>query len=210
MPDPPRTHIDMLQICCGVCGKRKNAHCLRKITDNILSKIKSIQGYEDYNLCDERYPKMICKQCYFPVHERYSNSTAINFKYKLPDEIPNFKAISLPSMPTRSELVGYREHHDCFICDQNKVGRPKICDKPKVCSKCSSKIGCGIPHPCNPVEYIVNAVQELDSNTQNKVIQSLTKIKSDQNNNIASEDVTIQAGPSRSSAKGFFIYRYYR
>ena len=42
MPNTARTHTDMLQLCCGICGKKKKPSCLRTITENILTKIKSI------------------------------------------------------------------------------------------------------------------------------------------------------------------------
>ena len=54
MPNKARNHIDMLQICCGICGPKKKRGLLRKITEHILKQIKCIDGYKDYNLSDDR------------------------------------------------------------------------------------------------------------------------------------------------------------
>ena len=54
MPTTARTHADMLQLCCGICGKKKKPSCLRTITDNILTKIRFIKGYEEYDLGNEK------------------------------------------------------------------------------------------------------------------------------------------------------------
>ena len=45
-PTSARTHFDMLEVCCGVCGQKKKPTQLRKITENILSNIKLIHEYE--------------------------------------------------------------------------------------------------------------------------------------------------------------------
>ena len=79
----------MLPLCCGLCGKKKKQSSLRTITRNILTKIRLIKGYEAYDLGNDRYPKKICKVCYFPVHERFSNPFTTEFNYELPD-ISNF------------------------------------------------------------------------------------------------------------------------
>ena len=65
-----RTHLDMLEICCEICGIRKKAEQLRKITPLILSKIQNLNGYSDYNLDDERYPKKICNAHMNAVYEK--------------------------------------------------------------------------------------------------------------------------------------------
>ena len=67
----------------------KKHSSLRTITENILTKIGFIKGYEEYDLGNDRYPKKICKIYYFPVHERFSNPFTTEFNYKLPD-ISNF------------------------------------------------------------------------------------------------------------------------
>ena len=54
MPYTARTHIDMLQLCCGICGKKKGPSYLRTITDNILTKIRFIMRYEEYDLESDR------------------------------------------------------------------------------------------------------------------------------------------------------------
>ena len=53
-----RTHLDMLIICCGICGKKKRKKVLKKISENDIAKIRQINGYENYGLLDDRYPKM--------------------------------------------------------------------------------------------------------------------------------------------------------
>ena len=144
MPNAERTHIDMLQLCCGICGKKTNPRYLRTITDNILTKIRFIKGYEEYDLGNDRYPKKICNSCYFPVHERFSNPFNTKFNYRLPD-IPNFSNISLPYMTTRASPIGYNECHNCFLCEQNKCGRPQtkhqIVNISQICSQCFQKTG---------------------------------------------------------------------
>ena len=125
MPNAERIHIDMLQLCCGICGKKKNPSYLRTITDNILTKIRFIKGYGEYDLGNDRYPKKICKSCYFPVHERFSNPFNTEFNYKLPD-IPNFSNISLPYMPTRASPIGYNECHNCFLCEKIRLEDLKL------------------------------------------------------------------------------------
>ena len=65
--------MDMLQICCGICGIKKKPDQLRKISDLTLERIKTIEGYEEYDINDDRYPKMICKEHDQAVRERYNN-----------------------------------------------------------------------------------------------------------------------------------------
>ena len=65
-----RDHTAMLNLCCGICGIKRKSHQIRKITDQILTKIKSTPGYKDYNLNDPKYPKVICNQHYFAINER--------------------------------------------------------------------------------------------------------------------------------------------
>ena len=189
MPTTAKTHIDMLQLCCGICGKKKNPSYLRTITENILTKIRFIKGYEEYDLGNDRYPKKICNSCYFPVHERFSNPCNTEFNYELPD-IPNFSNISFPYMTTRSSPIDYIECLNCFLCEQNKSGRPQTKHQTinisQICSKCFQKTGRGIRHPClaspaKSAESICNAVKELDPKTQDLVLYSLLKIKSEPN-----------------------------
>ena len=188
MPNTARTHTDMLQLCCGICGKKKKPSCLRTITDNILTKIRFIKGYEEYDLGNDRYPKKICNSCSFPVNERFSNPFKTEFNYQLPDT-PNFSNISLPYMATRASSMGCNECH-CFLCEQNTSGRPQTKQESviisQICSKCFQKTGRGIRHPClaspaKTAESISNAVKELDPRTQDHVIYSLLKSRSELN-----------------------------
>ena len=87
MPNKARNHIDMLQICCGICGPKKKRGLLRKITEHILKQIKCIDGYKDYNLSDDRFPKMICHKDRGAIYERYTNLNGTTYKFKLPINI---------------------------------------------------------------------------------------------------------------------------
>lgn len=206
MPNYARTHTDMLQLCCGICGKKKNPCTLRTITSNILIKIRYIEGYQDYDLGNDRYPKKICNTCYFPVNERFSNPFKTEFNHKLPD-IPNFSDISLPYIATRAGSVDYYECH-CFLCEQNTSGRPKTKQESvtisQMCSKCYQKIGRGIQHPClaspaKTAESISNAVKELDPKTQDQVLYSLLKSKSELNEKSKSDKIKIHTPGSFTS-----------
>ena len=119
-----RTHQDMLQVCCGICGIKKNPSQVRKITANVLMKTKKIPGYTDYNLNDDRYPKVVCQQHYSTVQERSSAKSPGEYKHKLPDKPPFFNKTQLPHAFTRSTPTGYKDDHTCFLCEQNKGGRP--------------------------------------------------------------------------------------
>ena len=73
MSQHKHTHTDMLQLCCGICGRKRKPPQLSKITDNILAKMKSIEGYSEYDLADDRYPKVLCSEHYCAVIERNSD-----------------------------------------------------------------------------------------------------------------------------------------
>ena len=88
-------------------------------------QIKCINGYRDYDLSDDRFPKMICSDHCFAIHERLKNPSKISYKYKLPSAIPPYKEIVLPHAATRATPSGYSTDHTCFLCEQNTVGRPK-------------------------------------------------------------------------------------
>ena len=121
MPNYARKHVDMLHICCGICGQKKTQGQLRKITDHILMQIKCIDGYRDYNLSDDRFPKMICHIHRAAIHERFINPNNTSYKFKLPSVIPQYMNISLPHAATRA----MPSDHTCFLCEQNRLGRPK-------------------------------------------------------------------------------------
>ena len=40
--------------------------------EQVLIKIKFTPGYEDYDLNDSKYLKLICNQHYFAIDERYA------------------------------------------------------------------------------------------------------------------------------------------
>ena len=56
-----RTHHEMLHIFCEICGVKKNSHQARKINPALLEKRKSFSGYANYDITDERFPKVLCK-----------------------------------------------------------------------------------------------------------------------------------------------------
>ena len=58
MPYTALSPTDMLHLCCGICGLKKDPKQLRKITGHILSQIESIEGYEYYDLEDDGYPNV--------------------------------------------------------------------------------------------------------------------------------------------------------
>ena len=188
MPHHARTHIDMLQNCCGICGIKKKSEQLRKISDLILEKIKSVEGYDDYDVNDDRYPKVICKEHDQAVRERYNNrdNPTYHFSKNLPSNIPKFKDICLPHVGTRANPTGFTDEHSCFLCAQNKVGRPRHHNKSTykkreyLCSKCLQKCGPGIPHPClkskkNAVENISSTLLQMKPIIQNQVIYKILK-----------------------------------
>lgn len=153
MPYVIRTHFDMLHLCCGICGHKKNPNQLRSISESILVQIKSIDGYQDYNLNDDRYPKVICEQHRAAVREKFKNPSQSVYKFKLPSNIPQFSSISLLSTVTPTTQSGFNKAHACFLCDQNHVGKSTKQEvnnnKPsKVCPKCLQITGRGIVHPC--------------------------------------------------------------
>ena len=183
-----RTHQDMLQVCCGICGIKKNPNQLRKITENILSKIKQINGYNDYNLYDERYPKVICESHINAVYDKIKNPTSTRFNF--PENLPPFKDITLPHASTRTTPTGYNEDHSCFLCDQNVVGRPKenkeSVSSKKHCSLCYQPIGRGISHPCKTstkktVQLLTNTIQSMDAKIKDRVTGNIIKSKYDSN-----------------------------
>ena len=120
-----RTHHDMLHICCGICGVKKNPHLVRKITPVLLEKIKSFSGYANYDITDERFPKVLCNEHYIAVHTTYSAKKPSEYKHKIPDKSPPFTEIELSFASTVLSTSGYKGDHTCFLCKQNKVGRPK-------------------------------------------------------------------------------------
>ena len=124
MPNKARNHLDMLQICCGICGQKKNLQNLTPISDKVLSQIKSIDGYKNYDINDDRYPKMICEIHRRAVRERVQNPNKSSYNFGLPSDIPQYQNISLCPV-TRATPLGLTEGHTCFLCDKNLVGRPK-------------------------------------------------------------------------------------
>ena len=199
MPHHARTHIDMLQVCCGICGIKKKPYQLKKITYNILIKLKSIDGYSDYDLNDDRYPKVLCSEHYSAVIERYSNKQT--FKYRLPNEVLKFNEIQLSHASTRNTPTGFPSDHTCFLCDQNVVGRPTkkantsstaaIASEKYVCSKCLQPTGRGISHPCDSsnkhvVESVASAIKGMEEKVKDKVLYELVKSKIDANDSKSS------------------------
>ena len=156
MPHHARTDRDMLQNCCGFCGIKKKSEQLREISDLILKKIKSLEGYDDYDINDDRYVKVICKEHNQAVRERYNNrdNPIYHFCKNLPSNSPKFKDICLPHVVTCGNPKGFNDEHSCFLCSQNKVGRPGQHNKSTsnkseyLYSKCLQKCSPTIPHSC--------------------------------------------------------------
>ena len=217
MPNQAKTHLDMLQLCCGICGEKKNPKILSPITEYILNQIKAIDGYQNYDLNDDRYPKVICQKDRGAVREKVKNPFKVSYKFNLPSIIPRFNQIPLPFSATRTSPSGFNDTHTCFLCEQNHVGRPKIHheadDKSsKVCPKCFQKTGRGISHPCvkstkRSVDIISDKIQEMNPLVQDKLCYSLlkSKVKRDSTNSNfiklrnSGTPVTIQMNPSTSS-----------
>ena len=76
-----RNHNDMLQICCDICGVKKNPQQVTKII--FLEKTKSFSGDANYDITDKRFPKVLCNEHYIAGHERYSakNLVCTSMKY---------------------------------------------------------------------------------------------------------------------------------
>lgn len=188
-------------------------------------QIKCIDGYKDYDLSDDRFPKMICNFDRGAIHERYKNPNSTCYELALPVNIPHYKDISIPHLTTRTS-----SDHACFLCDQNKVGvrvkdqnkvgRPKKeannNDADNICNKCFFKLqGKGRNHKCsksklNTVSNITNKLEELSPKTQDQVIHSMLKSKLDPNQSIDKQNkiklhttghkATIQVNPSTSKS----------
>ena len=224
MPKHAKTHKDMLKCCCGICGLQKKSNQLRKITNLILERIKTIDGYKDYDINDDRYPKVISKEHDIAVRERCNNNNNLTYKFtkKLPSVIPQFKNIPLPHASTRTTPIGYSSTHTCFLCDQNKVGRPRSHteneskDTGKFCSKCFQETGRGIAHPCTKykiksMKTISSTILNMEPKVQDKIVHKI--IKSNHENNIplkshqkisihtAGNTATVHLNPSTSGQK---------
>ena len=206
MPNTARTHLDMLQICCSICGEKKKTNKLRPISEYVLIQIKSIDGYKDYDLND-RYPKVICEVHRGAVREKVTNPSKIVYKFNLPSTIPPFNTISLPHAATRATPSGFNEAHTCFLCDQNQVGRPKKHendDTPSnVCSKCLQKTGRGISHPCTKSTKksavdITNSIQDMNPQVKEKLCYSLlrSKVSTDSSSNSKSIKLSASGRPA--------------
>ncbi len=164
----------------------KDPKQLRKITGHILSQIRSIEGYEYYDLENDRYPKVICNRHWVTLYElskELSNSKS-KFNLNLPKYIPPYKDI--PLQATRANPTGFNEKHSCFLCEQNRVGRPRTRDindtNVSRCPKCLQRTGIGLKHPCltspqKSVSEITNMVGQMDPKISDQVIYSLIKQK---------------------------------
>lgn len=199
-----RTHNDMLHLCCGICGIKKKPEQLRKITDNVLSKIKKMEGYENYNLQDERYPKVICIPHMNSINNFLSKSNVegLTIPNKFPFNVPIFHTISMPHPATRNNSTDFDSDHTCFMCEQNFVGRPKrkqTEENPskKICTICFQEIGRGIPHPCtksnrDTVNSLVSAIENMDGNVKDRVVHKILQNKMTPLNKSASVSNAIE------------------
>ena len=204
----PRTHLDMLQLCCGVCGVKKKPEQLHKITPNLLSKLHQMNGYADYDLEDDRYPKVICSAHKSAIHEKLRNPNQEKYKNYLPEQVPDFKSIALPHKATRTTPTGYNEDHTCILCDQNIVGRPRemktSSSHESVCATCFQKTGRGIDHPCKKsikqsVASISNSLQSMDTEVQDKVIHKVIKSKLDPNKGDKTQQIKLHTAAKSSN-----------
>ena len=119
------------------------------------------------------------------------NNPDYHFSKNLPSNIPKFKDICLPySVGTRTNPIGFSEDHTCFLCDQNKVGRPRQHGESasktseNLCSKCFQKCARGISHPClkstkTQVENITSTLLQMKPEVHNQVIYKILKSKQD-------------------------------
>ena len=94
----------MLQKCCGICGQKKTTKQLRKITENIYKMIKATNGYEDYDINNNKYPKVICNQHYNALQERTNH---VNTLCKTKCQTRRIKTIS--SYSTRCSIPAPRD-----------------------------------------------------------------------------------------------------
>ena len=104
----------MLQLCCSVCGVNKKPEQLHRITPNLLSKLHQMNGYADFNLEDDRYPKVICSE-----HKSAINDKLRAWIKKNIIIIYQHKSITLPHKATLTTPIGYNKDHACILCDQN-------------------------------------------------------------------------------------------
>ena len=170
--------VDTLPLCCGLCGKKKKQSSLRTITKNILTKIRLIKGYEAYDLGMIDIQKRFVKFVIFQFMKGFANPFTTEFNYELPN-ISNLSDISLLYMATRASPIDYNEYHNCFLCEQNKSGKPQTkhqrVDITQICSKCFQKTGRGIRYPClasvgKSAVSISNAVKELDPRAHDRIL----------------------------------------
>ena len=117
MPNQARNHKDMLQICCGICGIKKDPSQVKPITTHILERIKSIPNYKNYDLLDDRYPTVVCIEHCSAVIERATDKLEISYKFRLPNISPPFNEIPLPHATTRNTPSDFNDDHKCFLCD---------------------------------------------------------------------------------------------
>ena len=118
-----RTHLDMLIICCGICGEKKRKKVLKKISENDIAKIRQINGYENYGLLDDRYPKMICTADCSAVNDKIKYPDKPRYTFKLPSNVPRYHEIEFNNVLVGS-MSDCTSNHTCFLCDQNKPGHP--------------------------------------------------------------------------------------
>ena len=118
----------------------------------------------------------------------------------MPNQVPDFKSITLPRTATRATPTGYNEDHTCFLCDQNVVGRPNEEKIPSshgsVCPTCFQKTGRGIDHPClksttKSVASISNVLQSMNTKVQDKVIHKVIRSKLDPNKGEKSQPIKL-------------------
>ena len=68
MPHQAKTHDEFRKSLCLFCAKKSTSP--RKITANLLEKIKVIKGYENVEISDTRFPTALCSQHYNVIYRK--------------------------------------------------------------------------------------------------------------------------------------------
>ena len=178
----------------GYAGLKKENQ-LKKITPFVLGLIKSIAIYSEYDLNNDHYPKVVCREHYNALLER--SKPKLNekptYRCKLPTTPPPFSSIPLLRTTRKNPLGFDMEIHECFLCDQNKVGRPvknkKNTDQLSnarlsskyLCSNCfqiiiDTSLTCPASY-MKTVENITSVLDTLPVNMKDAVIHKMIKTK---------------------------------
>ena len=175
--DRARTHHENRDVICLVCGEKG----AEKLNDALILLIKQFV-LSDYDVNDERFPHALCGTHKTVLYEYKSG----NFKRKL--NMQSFTKYS--GYITRQTCIS----GNCMICNTAQAkshkkplrGRPSgqasmhseesIAPTPKkLCSKCLSFIGRGLPHDCSKSNLISNAMLLMPPSAQEKLCSSVLR-----------------------------------